>query len=370
MNTPRILHSACLLTPPSGMLQQMQLEQEAATALNLPWRTVMYRPELPGQTPTAIEQVDHGIRHSSSAPTWLKMRNWLALRRRYHDWLLQQDCDIHVLRHYVHDPWQLAFIRRCRKPVWLLHHSFEVPELALPGTAGARVRAALEQWLGRRSISAAHGLIGVTPELAAYEQARGGRSQQPAWIYPNGYATDSGPLYDTRRPKHIELLFVASDFYAWHGLDLVLAAAAACPRPFTLHLVGRLSPAQQSQAAADSRIRLHGLLDKPAIDTLAQQCWLGLSSFALFRKNMIQACTLKVREYLSQGLPVYSGHADVFPPDFSYYRHGPADMDAILDYAQSLRSVSREQVREAAAPLIDKSRLLQQLYQSLSQNHA
>lgn len=368
---PRVLHSACLLSPTAGILKQMQLEQTAATALKLPWQTVMYRPCLDTSPPQAdsIEIGDMHIKHHPNLSGWKKIRNWLSLRHHYYEWLHRQDCDIHLLRYYVHDPLQLAFIRQARKPVWLVHHSFEIPELALPGTSFAKLRAGLERFIGHRCIAAADGIIGVTPELADYQYRRGGRQEQTTLVYPNGYAVTADPLTDNRSQKHIELLFVASHFDAWHGLDLLLDTLAANTAFFTLHLVGTLNSQQQARAATDGRIRLHGLLDKPAIDTLTQQCWLGLSSFALFRKNMTQACTLKVREYLSQGLPVYSGHADIFPPDFAYYRHGPADIDAILDYARVMRKVSREQVRQNATPFIDKSRLLQQLYQALNAHH-
>lgn len=364
----RILHSACLLHPGAGMLQQMQLEQDAATALNLPWRSVMYRPYSPQAG--GIQLADERVHHRPDAPAGQKIRNWLALRRHYYAWLQTQDCDVHLLRYYVHDPMQLAFMRQTQKPVWLVHHSFEIPELALPGTLAARIRAALEQQIGRHCIARARGIIGVTPELADYEHRRGGQAQQPALIYPNGYAVGEQALTDRRSDEHIELLFVASDFYAWHGLDLLLASLPAERQPFVLHLVGRLDAQQQAQAAADPRIRIHGLLDTAAINRLAEQCWLGLSSFALFRKNMTQACTLKVREYLSQGLPVYSGHADVFPDDFVPYRHGPAQIGAILDFARQMRPLTRDHVRQAARPHIDKRLLLQQLYAQLATHSA
>ena len=70
---------------------------------------------------------------------------------------------------------------------------------------------------------------------------------------------------------------------------------------------------------------------------------------------MTEACTLKVREYLRAGLPVYAGHRDSALPEISnYFRQGPAQWRAILEYARAVRPVSRATIALAARPLIDK----------------
>ena len=81
---------------------------------------------------------------------------------------------------------------------------------------------------------------------------------------------------------------------------------------------------------------------------------------------MKEACPLKVREYLANGLPVYAGHKDVFPSTFEYFRFGLPRMDHILDYARTVVSFPQHQVREAASDFIDKRILLRQLSDQLA----
>ena len=81
---------------------------------------------------------------------------------------------------------------------------------------------------------------------------------------------------------------------------------------------------------------------------------------------MTEACSLKVRDYLRAGLPVYAGHRDsALPPDFEYFRQGPAQWSAILAYARCMRSVPRSTIAVAARPLIDKKVLLERLHRCL-----
>jgi len=94
---------------------------------------------------------------------------------------------------------------------------------------------------------------------------------------------------------------------------------------------------------------------------LSERAWVGLSSFALERQSMRQACTLKVREYLSRGVPVYAGYDDVFPEGFSAYRKGPASISLILSYAREMRHMGKVDIARQAESFISKSRLVEGL---------
>jgi hypothetical protein len=83
---------------------------------------------------------------------------------------------------------------------------------------------------------------------------------------------------------------------------------------------------------------------------------------------MREACTIKVREYLRAGLPVYSGHSDVFPPSFPFFKEGPCSVDSIMAFAEKNEGVARADVSEAARPYIEKDRLVEGLYDDICQN--
>jgi glycosyltransferase involved in cell wall biosynthesis len=272
-----------------------------------------------------------------------------------------------VLRHSPGDPFLFA-ASFFFKTYYTVHHTFEEDELAVSSFRSARLQLALERLLGRRVVARARGIICVTPEIARYELQRiPGRTERGVIVYPNGVAYEDSmrtPL--DRRGERPEIVFVASHFVHWHGLEGLLASLSSSPTDGLLHLVGAVPVPLLQQAQRDPRVRIHGVLNPSAVDDVVAHGWVGLSSFGLAEKGMTEACTLKVREYLRAGVPAYAGHRDsALPTDFAYFHNGPADWDAIVAYARATRGVARETVSSAARPFIDKAVLLQRLYQSL-----
>lgn len=160
---------------------------------------------------------------------------------------------------------------------------------------------------------------------------------------------------------------MASHFSPWRGLDLLLQSLSANQEQFLLHLVGEVSDEDKLMAEKDQRVILHGLCGQERLSELSESAWVGLSSFALERKSMNEACTLKVREYLLQGVPVYAGYHEVFPNDFPAYRRGPAEITKILEYARETRSLEKSDIARRAEPFISKSYLVKGLGMWLDQ---
>ena len=354
----KVLHAAYSADPAPGVARQMAAEQAAADRLGLDWAARYFVP-----AGTSGEVCVQG--RSASG-------NRVAFKREYYRWLEETaaDRDAVLLRYLRYDPFQLAYLRRARQPVFLVHHTLEGPQILQEGGPAASLKLWCDERLVRACHARAAGLIAVTAEIADYEKARGVRT--PAtFLYPNGIAYDELPEERPIAPEGVpEMLFVASRFVEWHGLDLLVAAARASRAAFVVHVVGRLTEAQETELAADPRFRVHGTLSLEALEPIAARCTLGLGSFALERKDMRQGCTLKVREYLLSGLPVFAGHADVFDPTMRWYRHGACDIEAMLAYAAECAGESRRLVAEEARPWIDKERLLADLHASLRERLA
>jgi len=351
---PRVLHVARMRTAAVGVARQMAEEQAAAKEIGIPWDVRLYVPQGKGVNDICVD---------SEVPAADKR----GFARRFYYWLDSQAAayDLIVLRHSVYTFDEGAFIARSPKPVFLVHHTLEVPELRHGRGRLGPLLAVLESASGARALRRAAGAIVMTPEIGRYEQGRV-RQPLPTFVYPNGLRTASARRFADRRDAGLpELLFVASEFVPWHGLDLVVAAAGRSSAAFRVHLVGKLSDAQLESVQGDSRFVVHGVLDQGGIAAVADACTVGLGSFALERKDMRQACTLKVREYLAGGLPVYAGHEDVFPAEFPYFKHGNADFSSILRYAHEMAGKTRDEVTRSSVPYIDKARLLAKLYGEL-----
>lgn len=358
----RFLHAAALLRPPSGIINQMRWEHEAANELGIDWSVKLYCPQ--GWIEPE-EFIEASPKVKAGDPAKGKPTDWFRFRYGYYQWLMSQEdnYDAFVLRYYVHDPFQLLFARRCSKPVYFVHHTLEVPELRLPGTWLAKMRARLDDLIAVPTLRAAAGVIGVTQEIVDYEVARAGISNAKTFVYPNGIKFNEEPVAD-RRGQIPELLFVAGRFAPWHGLDLLLDSIEKSDAEFKLHLVGNVHEPDLRRAKKDSRIVVHGRLPSTEIRRIAETCWIGLSSFGLHRKNMKEACTLKVREYLMMGLPVYAGHRDVIEGENEFVFSGLADINHILRIALS-RNYTRQAVVEASSNSISKLMLLSRLMKKL-----
>lgn len=295
----------------------------------------------------------------------LGLRNiyaWYFMFRARHTY------DVILQRHMTFDPFILAFgwLIPCRVTV---HHGKAIEELPLikPGWRG-RLAAAVERRMGWINTRQVLGLLGVTADIAAYEAAAH-HAECPQGVYPNGILVDEVPVLIDRRGAGIEVGFVCGKFTAWHGLDRLMEAVEAerelaAEVGLKVHLIGQLDDEQRVAVDAINRhgvvFVVHGRLSEASYFQILETCDLGLGSLALDRQNMREGSTLKVREYLAVGLPVYSGQPDTaLPEGFAYYRHGAAEVRAILDFARTMKAETREAVRTASRSYIEKRALMQ-----------
>lgn len=356
----RVLHAAAMGEISSGIVSQMQWEQDAAIEAGLDWDVKIFT------------ILDRNIENNDLFFCSNLKRNEYStttFRKEYYNWLeTQKDVvDCYVLRYSNFDFYQYKFIKKIGKPVYLVHHTLELPELKLNKNIKAWLQYIGEWLFGRLSIASAQANVGVTEEIFDYEYARIGKKKKDKIVYPNGifYHKDIKLLEDTRAKNIPEILFVASYFYPWHGLDLLIQSLNSCDREFRLHIVGHVCASDKTFVGCDHRVIFHGHISQSEIEKLMSYCWVGLSSFALFRKNMKQACTLKVREYLKNGLPVYSDYKEVFPEDFPFYRIGKPNINNILDYAYTVNKESKLNISSEAEQYISKVELLNKFYKKI-----
>lgn len=351
----KVLHAAHLPFWSGGIVQQMLWEQEAANELGLDWRSAVFissDSDIPMSTDDSVL-----VRHQSR-------KRWLDYRRAYYEWLASNapNFDLVLLRYSNFNPLQFRFLWSSPVPVVLVHHALEVPELKT--VPMGRAKALAESVIGPLSLKKVPAIVAVTGEIARYEVARSGRRDLASFLYPNGTKMR---MLDSRVERHPvpRFLFVASRFSSWQGLDRLIRTARRSREDFIVDLVGEVEPSDAAECAKDARFVLHGRQNADYINALAERAWLGLSSFALDLVDMEEASTLKVREYLSSGLPVYSGHRDVIPDDFPFYRNGSCEMDQILAFARETIAFSPIEIARLAHPYIEKKSLLKSLHAQL-----
>lgn len=357
-STPlRVAHLTVYRDLPAGIRKQIKWEQSASKRLkDVEWTSLAVHGG------TAIEPFEKRI-PPLFRPMFLRnLYGWLTARR------LARTHDVVLLRHMPFDPFALVFAPFIRNRV-SVHHSREWEELPLirPGLAG-RLAGALERITGWVAVRYAMGVMGVTTEIARF-QVDSRAPGKPAGLYANGIDLNTvEEVADCRTDDAVQVVFLSNTFSEWHGLDRLVAAvrdAPAIPARLTIHLIGHLSEPQKQQIEAlGSRaevFRIHGFLGTDAYRALLAEADAGIGSLAMDRQNMREGATLKVREMLGMGLPVYSGHADTaLDTGFPFYHEVAAVDIAGLDrFARDMKRRSRSEVRAAATPFIEKTATMQ-----------
>jgi glycosyltransferase involved in cell wall biosynthesis len=340
-------------------------ERRAAIEFGLKWDTIVFAPKGSNQS-TIVTSSSPELPVAKNTLT--KALNWMALRIHFYRWLRHEEekYDVILLRYCVHDPFLLNYLLHTKKRVWFVHHTLEGFELNVVNGFVGKIRAVLDAYIGGLSLRHASGFVGVTQEIADYEKLRSGRPDVPTFVYPNGIFFQENKILVDKRSEQLEILFVASRFAPWHGLDRLLKSVVNSQEKFILHVVGEADDSFRVLAKNDARVKFYGRLSSSQIDEIASKCWVALSSFGMDRLKMREACTLKVREYLNQGLPVYANYIEVLPTSFKFFRNDICDIANIVNFAREMFTYTREEVAHSAKPHIDKSIFVRSLYRYMS----
>lgn len=360
------LHVMLMKQPAHGIISQLEWENKAAIDLGIEWRTKIFCLNDMGINSYGDIFVSSTVaKHISYKNIFSRVIQWATFRFEYIFWLILQfkKYDHILVRYMPADPIFFIFILFFGKKIYTVHHTVEGHELRQYPGFHNKLRYYLERYFGGIFMSRCLGSIGVTQEIVDYEASRTIGSKKKYTIYPNGIYLNERQIIGSIQTLHYpQFVFTASDFYTWHGVDCLLESLTSCTSNFVLHLIGKLSEEDYCLASTDSRVIVHGSLSVNEINEIYAVCDVGISSFALHKKSMNEACTLKVREYFSAGLLVYSGHKDVFPEGFSFYRVGPPIINNLIKYSNSFKGLERSAIRDSAASYIDKKEILKRLH--------
>ena len=263
----RILHAAFQKNEESGISHQMAWEQIAAEELGLLWKSQLVRPEM---------LVAKGI--------GLKKKKILNWRKYYANFLLEQknDFDVLLLRHTAANRYEANLIKSLGKPVFLVFHTKDIPEIKSGSGLKKYASMLIEQFAATKALNYCTGIIGVTNEIVQYNQSRS-PAGKPSFVYPNGIMIEKViPLLDSRPDNsNVEVAFLASAFAPWHGFELLVDSLEASSLDITIHIIGQLNKQQLAMAKGEPRLKIHGRLAKDEISSVFDRCCVGLASFGM-----------------------------------------------------------------------------------------
>jgi hypothetical protein len=152
----------------------------------------------------------------------------------------------------------------------------------------------------------ADALVCVTHELAGKPSFAG--FGKPTLVIGNG--VDLARLRELPPPAADgppRIVFLGSAGQQWHGVDKIALLAEKLPEA-RFDIIGY--PAAAIDFRVTANMEVHPPLSRTDYEPLLARADLAIGTLALHRKNMEEACPLKVREYLGHGLPAVIAYED------------------------------------------------------------
>ena len=121
------------------------------------------------------------------------------------------------------------------------------------------------------------------------------------------------------------LIFLSGTWAPWHGFDRLERLAALHPQ-FIFDIYGDVG----EHKFKETNVKYCGELECGGIELIAETYLAGIGPLALDRKGMVEACPLKVRDYLRVGLPVIASYTDTaFSEEWAKFFYKIQDSDYV-----------------------------------------
>ena len=160
---------------------------------------------------------------------------------------------------------------------------------------------------GRKFERCAAAFIGVTQEILDNRKAQ--LSGIPTMAIPNStnLAGKSTVQFEGHADALPRVVYMIGADNPWHGVDDVLQLAEQTKGQLEFDLVAGY---EHSQGSLPENVTWHPFLNAREFQNVFKGAACGLGTAGLHTKDMEEACPLKVRDYLSAGLPVILPYQD------------------------------------------------------------
>ena len=199
--------------------------------------------------------------------------------------------------------------------------------------------AKLKKWiylLGKpRILKRVKGIIAVTPNiLDHYKDYKIKKT-----VVSNGI--DLGKFTNSRlKEGKVNFVFVGSKNMKWHGVGMILKLAKELPQ-YNFKIVGYDGGGFSWKHLKN--VFFYDWMNKEDLHALYRKCHIGIGSFGNSLVGKDIDSTLKVREYLANGLPVIAGHYDVDFREAGFFlkatnaRNELIDSHEIIDFVEKYK---------------------------------
>ncbi len=300
----------------------------------------------------------------------LRSSVFLGMRSRmWKLWLISKvvdldACDVIVLRYPLMDFSSAWFSQKYGHKTITEHHGKELEEIGKYRIHPIfRIgQYGFEKYLAPHFFKKISGMVGISDDLLNYETQRTGFTGK-SMRFANGIAPDDFPR--RRIPElsdEFRMLFIASNFSAWHGLDRLLESLVEyCgPLDIKLTLIGVVNESfdalvREAQNNAKVTIDVVGKKYGKELDVYFDETHMACDSLAMHRLNMVESSTLKSKEYVARSMPFLFSAPD---KDLESVRmflfdagnvEGCIDMNAVIAHYQAIAHEEMREVMSACA---------------------
>lgn len=172
-------------------------------------------------------------------------------------------------------------------------------------------------------------------------------------------------LNDTNHELH---LIGVAEIHYWHGFDRLIAGLGLYynqPRDYKVyfHIIGEMTGPREREEILpliaryhlESYVIFHGTQHGEALQTLFEQCDMGIGSLGRHRSGINQIKTLKNREYAARGIPFIYSETDEDFEQMLYIQKAPAnespiDIPGVIQFYHQL-NISPTEIRNSVRHL-------------------
>lgn len=353
----RTLHFGALKSLNPGFKGQLDYELAASINLDRPHDIVFFSHDQPDRQ--YMKQPSERVGNYKNTFSTVVIK-YFVLRIRAYKWLLthQKDYDVIFIRYPLGDlifPIFSLFL----KPFYTIHHTKEIEEIQSKTRIISQFQLFLEKIQFRILNRKILGFIGVTNEISIYEASRAGRSAA-TMTYPNGVLGETGAIID-QRSGTVKLCCICKDELPWNGLAKIYQKIAESDRKdFELYMVGNLNLPEE--LASDSRVIFTGFLNASELSELLTKIDLCVGPFGLEAKQLREACPLKTRESLRNGIPVLAAYTDTcFDDNFPFFQNSEFDVEKAISFGLENRKFEKDAIAKLAQQKMSKEKLFAEL---------
>ncbi|MDD9155980.1 hypothetical protein PVK64_07275 [Aliivibrio sp. S4TY2] len=144
------------------------------------------------------------------------------------------------------------------------------------------------------------GIVSVTKELSLNKNISKYNKQSIAIsnsINIDDFTTIKRPGYNRKG-----VFFIGTPNQPWHGVDFIEELASNLTQ-IDFHIIG-------IEGRGGHNLHYHGYLGRKEYQNIMKECCVCIGSLAMYRNDMYESNSLKVREYIAGGFPVILGCKD------------------------------------------------------------